>query len=390
MVLFSSFLMFMDAKQNVFSYSYADNVIDNELYEDNHFKESIDFNMDTLNRFNMATINALGIESEFLLKLKTQNKLIVADTKKWEYVFNKFENKNTIITVLRKMLGHAEIPQEFLFLAMAESEFNLKAYSNKKASGIWQIIPSTARSLGLIINEYIDERKDPIKSTKAAIRYLQYLYESNNNKWYLAAMAYNCGPGCVRRAIKEANSDDIEVLLDEDKKYLPLETREYIKKIISLSIAFSNVYDITQKNKHHLLNRGANDSIVSVSVNAGNTLEYIAKSANMKLNDLKMLNHQFKYNFVPPGRGKYEIYLPYEKLSYFKQNFKEDPSKIKNFMIHYVKKGETLDRIARLYNTNVKKIRELNNIKGSMIKINQKITLPFNIKVANNDKKKKN
>lgn len=326
-------------------------------------------------RFSSSTLNAFGVKSEYLSVLKLDNALIESDTKKWAYLLTRFDNGSNFIGIARQMLNEANIPQEFLFLAMAESEFLYRAYSPKKASGIWQLMPATAKELGLRIDSYVDERLDPIKSTKAAIRYLQYLYNSTG-KWYLAAMAYNCGIGRLNKAIKEADSDELEVLLDEDKKYLPLETRNYLKKILAMSLAFNNPNSLQSENKEYFLNRGANSTLVEVKISGGNTLNNIAKGANMSLGSLKGFNHQFKYNFLPPGKKLYSVYIPYDKLSYFRQNFKSNVT-FSMFVVHKVKKGDTLFGIARKYKTTISKIRDINSIKGSHLSINQKLILPI-------------
>ena len=142
------------------------------------------------NRFDTTTINAFNIPIEYIATLESEGRLIDVDTTKWKYLTRQFDNGYEFIPILRKMLADADVPQEFLFLAMAESEFKSQALSSKKAAGIWQLMPATAKELGLIIDEYIDERQDPIKSTQAAIKYLQYLHKATG-KWYLAAMAYN-------------------------------------------------------------------------------------------------------------------------------------------------------------------------------------------------------
>ncbi|WP_237416259.1 lytic transglycosylase domain-containing protein [Helicobacter saguini] len=359
------------------------NTIDNTIESADDF--SIDFNeysmltpinTQVINRFNEETISAFSIPTEYIATLEKEERLIAFDTRKWQYLSRKFDNGYEFIPILRKMLFDADIPQEFLFLAMAESEFDARALSVKKAAGIWQFMPATARELGLKINDYIDERADPIKSTAAAIRYLQYLYNATG-KWYLAAMAYNCGLGRLNRAIKEAGSDNVEVLLDEEAQYLPLETRDYLRKIISMSLAFSNAHELKQMDKEYMLNRGAADSIVVVSVKSGNSLKNIAKGANMSVDSLKNYNRHFKYDFVPLGSGDYQVYLPYEKLSYFKQHFKDVVEVTSLQATYIVKKGDTLSSIARKNNTSVDKLKSLNKLKSNNLSINQKLLIPL-------------
>ncbi len=343
--------------------------------------DSIDFSLYTLSEpisnqmFSQfqSTMNALDIPQSYIAKLESEGKLLDIYTRRWSYLANQFDKGYEFIPTLRKMLYDAKIPQEFLFLAMAESEFKTHALSPKSAAGIWQIMPATAKELGLVINEYIDERQDPIKSTQAAIKYLQYLHKQTG-KWYLAAMAYNCGLGRLNRGIDEAGSSDIEVLLDENSQFLPLETREYLRKIMSMSLAFSNAHDMKISNKEYMLNRGAGDSLAVVQVKGGNSLANVAKGANMTLSDFVSYNRHFKYDFVPLDREEYEVYIPYDRLSYFKQNFKNVINA--GFILYKVKKGDTLYDIAKSHHTSIDKIKKVNAMKNNRLFVNQMIKVP--------------
>ncbi len=328
------------------------------------------------NRFDTRTINAFNIPVEYIATLQAEGQLIDVDTTKWKYLTRQFDNGYEFIPILRKMLADADVPQEFLFLAMAESEFKSQALSAKKAAGIWQLMPATAKELGLKIDDYIDERQDPIKSTQAAIKYLQYLYNATG-KWYLAAMAYNCGLGRLNRAIKEAESDNIAVLLDEEEQYLPLETRNYLRKIMSMSLAFSNAHELKQADKEYMLNRGAGDSLVIVHVKAGNSLANIAKGANMSLEQFRSYNRHFKYDFVPFGQKEYQVYLPYERLTYFKQHFKNVLDTRPHFVTYRVRKGDNLSKIAKKHNISIDKIKQMNGLKSNMLVVNQTLKLPM-------------
>ncbi|RAX54765.1 hypothetical protein CCY99_02635 [Helicobacter sp. 16-1353] len=306
---------------------------------------------------------------------------------KWESFLESFDKGYTYIPILKQMLNDAGVPQEFLYLAMAESEFSPRAYSPKKASGIWQIMPKTGRQLGLRIDEFIDERRDPIKSTEAAIKYLKSLYNATG-KWYLAAMAYNCGIGRLQKAIKEAGSDDIYVLMDEQKKYIPSETRNYIRMIISMGIAFNDINTLKTEEKEYFLNRGAALTLASIKLPAGTSLESISKGAGMDLKELQQYNRQFKYNFLPPIKGEYDVYLPYDYLLDFKQNFKPKKIDLENYFIVYrVKKGDSLYSISRKYGISIATLKNANNLNKTLLSINQKLIVPLmqsKYKIANN------
>ena len=336
-----------------------------------------DFNRIAYDRHNEGVLNSFGVSGSYLAKL--QEKTITNPNRlhnRWDFFLEQFDNGYEFIPVLRSIMVEAGIPQEFLFLAMAESGFSTRAYSVKKAAGIWQIMPKTAKELKLKINDYIDERRDPIKSTQAAAKYLRYLYQ-NTGEWYLAAMAYNCGLGRLKNAIKKAGSNDIEILLDEEKKYLPRETRGYIRMILEMSLAFNNYERFQDVDKKYLLNRGAADSIVGVKVNSGTTLEYIAEQLDMSLVDLKKYNRQFRYDFLPPGKGDYTVYVPYEKLATFKQSYVPDTNPNRFFVFHEIKKGDTLYGLSRKYRVSIEDIKRANQMDKVSLRVKQKIIIPM-------------
>lgn len=270
------------------------------------------------------------------------------------------------------------IPQEFLYLAMIESGFSLTAKSSKHAIGMWQFMPKTAKSLGLEINMQIDERKDPIKSTKAAITYLKTLKESFG-KWYLAAIAYNCGDGRLRRAIEQAGSDSLSVLLDPEVKYIPLESRMYIRKILSVSLMFANVDTLKTNNYDYFLNRGASSLLVSIEVPSATSLHRIATQAGMSLKELKYYNPQFKRNLTPTHAKTYPVYVPYQFLARYKEKIQsQEKFQLKSYLVHRVGKGETIYSIAKRYGVSSKQIAQYNAIKNiNSLSINQEIIIPL-------------
>lgn len=339
------------------------------------YEGKVDFKMPQV-RSSGGILHSFDLDVSFLPALNQANMTYERSVQaRWEYFVERFDQGYEIIPTLRLMMVEAEIPQEFLFLAMAESEFSIRAYSPKKASGIWQLMPQTARELGLKINEYIDERRDPIKSTKAAIKYLKYL-KSATGEWYLAAMAYNCGIGRLQKAIKKAGTKDIQTLIDPDMAYLPRETRHYIRMILGMSLAFNNADVLKNENREYFLNRGATSTIIGVEVDAGTPLLEVAKSINLSLEELKKYNKHFKYNFLPPGKGKYTVYVPYNKLSAFKQNFQPVKNQNAMYVLHRVKKGETLYSIAKKYKTSIAELQNVNEVKSSHLSIKQSLIIP--------------
>ncbi|WP_411266487.1 lytic transglycosylase domain-containing protein [Campylobacter volucris] len=292
-----------------------------------------------------------------------------------------------ITPIIRKILEKENIPQEFLYLAIVESGLKTHSVSRTKAVGVWQFMKPTAQTLGLRIDPYVDERKDLIKSTYAAIAYLRQLKEQFG-KWYLAILAYNCGDGKLRQAIKMAKSDDLKVLLDPDKKFLPLETRVFIRKILTMAfLANNNDFLISQDSA--LLNYALSSEVEKILVPASVSLKELAKLAKMPYKEFKRYNSHFNFDFTPPDKKDYYIYVPLGKSSAFKQDLKEVKlakvdTTIPYTKIYVVKKGDSLYTIARKHNISVETIKEYNKIKGNLININQKLVLK--IKEKKNEK----
>jgi len=291
-----------------------------------------------------------------------------------KHFLNVLKNGNRFIPYLRQLINKSGIPEAFLYMAMAESNFTPNAYSKARASGMWQFMPYTAKKFGLKINSYIDERRDPIKSTIAAIKYLKYLH-GIFGKWYLAAIAYNCGEGKLRRAIKKAKSDDLGILLNRRKKYIGKETRLYIRKIIMMQSMANSSDFILENNSGYLLNQGSAEKFSRVFVKEGTSLASIASSIKMSAKKLKAYNPQLRYYFVPPKKGKYTVYIPYDRQAAFKQNFK--PTKSKNrFYIYKVKRGDFLYKIGKEFKVSYKIIKEFNHLKSNTLRLGQSLVIP--------------
>jgi len=242
-----------------------------------------------------------------------------------DYQYNKMKNNIDQITTkfflmslkrgqiflpnLHEIIGNSDIPNIFLYMAMTESGFILDAKSHKNARGLWQLMPPTAKRLGLKITKDIDERLDPIKSTKAAIKYLDYLHK-RFKKWYLAAIAYNCGETKLAKAIKRAGTDDLLTLLNPKKKYLPLETRNYIRRIIiSALLAFDRTI-ILKNNAQHLFGNCSGQKLKKVVIKKGTSITKISKKYNISLKEIKKCNPQILRYYIPKIDNEYYIYLP--------------------------------------------------------------------------------
>ena len=302
----------------------------------------------------------------------------------YKHYYNAMQSARLFIPTIKMLLDKADVPPEFIYLAMAESAFTTKALSRKRAAGIWQFMPATGRHYGLQIDDYLDERRDPIKSTQAAARYLNVLH-NRFGKWYLAAMAYNCGEGCVQRAINKAEDDDIFTLLDEDEKYLPLETRNYIRKILAYGLMGIDERDLSNNGYSYFMNRASINSIATISLPKGEKISRVAEMLEISPKEMKRLNRHLTYDFVPPFSKKCDIYIPYNKLNNFNQNYKPCDLK-KIYLVHVVKSGENLSIIGAKYHVPYKIIKEFNHLSSNNLRIRQKLIIPTTTALLNKHK----
>jgi len=266
----------------------------------------------------------------------------------------------------------------FIYLSMVESGFSSAIVSPKKAVGLWQFMPATAKHYNLSVCNSFDERCDPVSSTYAAINYLNKLYRQFG-KWYLAAMAYNCGEGRLKKAIEKAGSDELSILIDDRDKYLPLETREYIKKILLVAmIGESKTLDFTNE----VYSSGKD--LFQVEVPAGTKLRELAKTIKMKPSRLLSLNKQFKKGLIPKIKPMYHISIPEEKmiLFYLRYELSEEKKSIKAHLIsHYVALGETVESIAKLYQADMDEIIISNHLEDNNLELDSFLVIPVSKKI---------
>ncbi len=261
----------------------------------------------------------------------------------------------------------------FIYISMIESGFSPAIVSSKKAVGLWQFMPATAKHYNLSVCNTLDERCDPVSSTNAAISYLRKLNEQFG-KWYLAAMAYNCGEGRLEKAIKKAGSSELSILVDDNAKYLPKETRDYIRKILlAAMIGESELLDYEETNS-------AKASVLQVEVQSGTKLSSIADLLNMKTDILLKMNKQYKNGIIPKERSGYKIMIPEEKmmLFYMKYEIPEEKKKVvkPHFISHYVVMGDTLKTLAQKYETDKDEIKEANKLDDDALTLDTLLLIP--------------
>lgn len=296
-----------------------------------------------------------------------------------------------VIPMIRKILALEAVPEEILYLAMVESGLKVGSVSNAKAVGLWQFMKPTVHKLGLRVDAYVDERMDLVKSTHAAATYLKGL-RAEFGKWYLALLAYNCGEGKLRAAIRQAKSDDLAVLLDADKKYLSLETRNFMRKILTLAFLAHDKNFLLQRGGA-MMNYSLSNDFIKIDLPSAVSLKDVARGVGLDLATLKKYNPQFRHSFTPPGDGYY-AYIPLNKLAFFERNFKGSQlakvdTTIPMTKIYKVKAGDSLYKIAKAHHINIEDLRDFNAIKNNHLSINQKLIIPIkekkNAKITTKD-----
>ena len=274
------------------------------------------------------------------------------------------------IPIMKKILREQGLPEDLVYVAMIESGFKTDAYSYAHASGPWQFISSTARIFDMKSDWWYDERRDPIKSTYAASRYLKKLY-TDFDDWYLALASYNCGEGKVRRHIRTYNTRDFWQL-----NRLPRQTRNYLPSYIAATIIAK---DPTAYGFDDWVYQ---DEILkdSLEITESVDLEVVADFIGSNYEEIKQLNPAMVRWCTPPNLDKVTIYLPLGTAEKFSEGLKNLPARKKHkWIAHKVRTGEALSTIARRYGTTPTAIRALkeNNIRNvNRIKAGQTIFVP--------------
>lgn len=258
------------------------------------------------------------------------------------------------VPMIRNALREAGLPEDLVYKAMIESGFNPRAYSRARAAGIWQFVRGTARLYGLKNNGYIDERRDPVKSTRAAIRHIRHLYGLFGD-WRLVIAAYNCGQGRLERIIKRSGTNDFWKL-----KGLPRETRRHVPRfmaalIISRDPEWFGFNDVIYQ---------APPGFDVVSVSECVHLRVTAECAGTTYERMRGLNPELRSGYTPPPlHGPYSLKIPAGTAGRFKARFARIPASRKVQMAEYrVRRGDTPSGIARKWGVSTRAVLEANNI----------------------------
>ena len=261
------------------------------------------------------------------------------------------------------------LPKELIYLSLVESGFNPRAYSRARASGPWQFIKSTGRLYGLSVNWYVDERRDPIKSTVAAAVHLRDLYDTFGS-WPLALAAYNAGAGKISRAIKKTGTRDFWRIART--RYIRRETRQYVPRFMAAMIIAT---------RPSLFGFHAHSQTVhqydEIRMDKSIHLRSVAKETGISFDELRRLNPELRRSVTPPGREGYYLKVPVGTSGSVKRaksrmkTWTQPPPPARTW--YRVRRGDSLSVIAHRFGTSVRQLRNLNDLSGSLIRVGQRL-----------------
>lgn len=298
------------------------------------------------------------VKNTFFFFLKRRN--ILFD--RWFYHVDYY------IPVMKQMFIDAGLPSDLAYLPILESHFDPHAYSSANAAGIWQFISTTGRKYGLRQNYWIDERRDPIKATEAAINYLDKLYADFKN-WHTALAAYNCGEKRMEQAIIASGG-----VKNFWELSLPAQSMEYVPFFISTLIIVKN---------HEVFEFGFPkiDSIFdpdTVFVNDCVEMKTIAEGIGIPLDVLTAMNPHILHGSTPPDMKDVRIYLPKGYAGKFKEFYANLPDAKKTKFYHYtVKSDENLTKLASIFNVHIDTLRKINDIKAKSTTVGDYVIVPI-------------
>ncbi|MDO4163318.1 MAG: transglycosylase SLT domain-containing protein [Bacteroides sp.] len=302
---------------------------------------------------------------------------------------------NFYMPIFEEALDAYDLPLELKYLPIIESALNPSAVSRAGASGLWQFMLSTGKLYGLESNSLVDERRDPIKATWAAARYLKDMYDIYKD-WNLVIAAYNCGPGTINKAIRRSGgkTDYWEIY-----NYLPKETRGYVPAFIAAN------YVMVYYCKHNICPMETNipDATDTVQVSRNLHFQQIADICGIDMDEIKSLNPQYKKSIIPGDNKPQTLRLPVSEISTFidrqdtiyahrsAELFRNrrtvaaantrSSSRSKgstpqgDVTYHKIRNGETLSVIARKYGVTVKQIQNWNNMRNTRISAGKRLKI---------------
>lgn len=299
--------------------------------------------------------------------------------------------------LFEQMLKEHDLPEDLKYLSIVESALVPRAESRVGAVGLWQFMPGTAKENGLRIDYYVDERQDPVKSTRAAIRYLTSLYERYDD-WALALAAYNSGPGRVNRAIRRGRSRDFWRI----RRYLPRETRNYVPAFLAVTYLANHYQDHQLKPVYPTLDEQITETI---TVREEFTFHEIARVTGLSFDLIQGLNPAYLLKFIPANARGHHLTLPKRVMPAFQEYmevrdtdnrqylplistpvYKHEPGKtVQEYYgasTYTVRPGETLETVAANLNCSVLQLQAWNQLRDEVLLPGQNLQyfLPNDVK----------
>lgn len=265
------------------------------------------------------------------------------------------------IPMMKEILKREGMPEDLVYVAMIESGFHLHARSWANAVGPWQFISETGRRYSLRIDQWVDERKDPVKATTAAALYLKELYGMFNGDWYLAAAGYNAGENKILRAISMYNTNDFWEI--SRGSYLKRETKEYVPKLLAAAIIAKDPARYGFSDIAYL----PAIEFDTVRIPSRTDLELVAKLSGTSYETIRELNPDLRHWCTPPNYPDYELKLPKGTRQQFELEYAKVPDDKRFtekvlYARYQVRKKESLKSIARRFGTSPAALSELNGL----------------------------
>lgn len=291
-------------------------------------------------------------------------------------------NSQIYFPVFEEVLDKKGVPQELKYLPVIESAFNPVAVSKAGATGLWQLMYGTGSQLGLSINSYIDDRRDPVKATEAAVDYLKKLYDIYGD-WQLVLAAYNSGPGSVNKAIARAGGvKNFWAICN----YLPAETRSYVPTFIAMVYVMNYYKDYKLESAEPKRELYAVDTVL---ITSKVSLKHVSDILGIAEDELQFLNPSIKTGIVPYTQSGFPLNLPINYFAMFetrKADIMNDSSQMvqafdpvaaaaPRVIWYKVKKNETLNKIATAYGVSASSIKKNNKLKNNAVYPGQKIKI---------------
>ena len=279
------------------------------------------------------------------------------------------------IPMMKDILKREGMPEDLVYVAMIESGFQMHARSWANAVGPWQFVSGTGRHYALRIDQWIDERKDPVKATTAAALYLKELYGIFNGDWYLAAAGYNAGENKILRAISMYNTSDYWEI--SRGSYLKRETKEYVPKLLAAAIiakdparyGFTDIAYLTPIEYD------------TVTIPARTNLDLVAKLCSTTYETIKELNPDLRHWCTPPNYPDYQLKIPKGSKQLFEAEYAKVPEDQRFterilYSRYHARKRDTLKGLARRFGTSPAALAELNGLNAKSRIIGKSLLIP--------------